>query len=96
MHRPTLGIIALVLIVAAIALRLWPQSWGAYEALLGACTRVGLVMGALWLAQPQVARLPSWTFDAILVTGVIVAVRPKLILIAVPLAFAIWLLRPRK
>ena len=95
MHRPTVGLIAVILLGGALALWLWPRDWGCYQALLGACLRLGAVMAALWLAHPQLRRLPPWLADGLLVTVLLVALRPKLLLLAVPLLVAFWLLRPR-
>ena len=53
MHRPTIGLIAVVLLVAGFATR------GATdEALSAALLRVGLVMVILWFAHPQIKNLP--------------------------------------
>jgi hypothetical protein len=98
MHRPTVGAIAIVLIGSWAVLFLWPQDWHVYQALLAACARVGLVMAAIWLAHPQLARLPAGLVEAVLAMGLIVALRPKLLLFVAPLLIAllvVWSLRPR-
>jgi len=95
MHRPTIGIIALVLLASALLLWLRPLDWGGQQALLAACVRVGVVMSALWLAHPQVSRLPAWFLPTLLVAAIVVAIRPKLIVLAVPLIIALCILRPR-
>ena len=95
MHRPTIGIIALVLLASAVLLWLRPLDWGGQQALLAACVRLGAVMSALWLAHPQVSRLPGWIVPTVLVAAIVVAIRPKLIVIAVPLIIALCVLRPR-
>ena len=51
MHRPTLGIIAFILIISAVAL-LFSASEEA-DVWRSACTRVGLLMSAIWLAYPH-------------------------------------------
>jgi hypothetical protein len=64
MRRTTLGIIALVLLVVggitAINGPGGTSAWG----FSGVCIKSGLVLGALWLALPQIqsmaARLPRW------------------------------------
>jgi len=86
--------IALALLVAALALWLWPQG-SAQEALLGALLRVGLVMGAWWLAYPEVEKMPPWLLAAIPLLLVVVAYRPKWFLILLPIVIALAILRPR-
>lgn len=95
MRRPMIGIIALVLLTAAVVLAVRPLDWGGHQALLAACVRVGAVMTALWLAYPQVSRLPKWIVPTVLIAAIVVAIRPKLIVIAVPLLVALVVLRPR-
>jgi hypothetical protein len=96
MHRPTVGIIALALLLAWAALFQWPIGSEGNEALQGACLRVGVVMAALWSALPQLRRVPGWLVSLVVALGLIVAVRPRLILLAVPVLLVVWLLRPRQ
>ncbi len=95
MHRPTVGIIAVVLLVSAAALWAWPIDWDGNKALLGACVRIGTVMAAIWLAHPQLVRLPSWAPEVVVVVAIVVALRPKLIVVALPLLLLLLWLRPR-
>jgi hypothetical protein len=65
-RRATLGIIALVLLVVGVTAALrgpgGESAWG----FSGVCIKSGLVLGALWLALPQLqamfSRLPSRVF----------------------------------
>lgn len=52
-------------------------------------------MVMLWLAFPQLEKLPAWLAVAIGVGAIVVAVYRKLALIIIPLLFVIWLIRPR-
>src|SRR5690349_5964810 len=66
MRRATLGIIALVLLVVGVIAALrgpgGESAWG----FSGVCIKSGLVLGALWLALPQIqamfSRLPARIF----------------------------------
>jgi hypothetical protein len=61
MHRPTVGIIALVLLLAALGSRLLASEQS--EAWQAGGLRVGLLMGALWLAMPHLQGVrPFWLF----------------------------------
>jgi len=90
MHGPDIGVIAIVLLAAGFFLRDHSQA-----TLSAACLRVGMVMGLLWLAHPQLERLPLWAT----VVGVVLALAilrwPKLVVIVLPLALVLWLLKPR-
>ena len=64
MSRKALGIIAaLLLVLGGMTVVLGPGGNSA-TGFAGGCIRVGLVLGALWLALPQiqaaVKRLPGW------------------------------------
>ena len=61
-RRTKIGLLALVLVLAAGVLKLL-DSTGPFAAEgWGACLRVGIIMGAIWLAYADVARLPLWAF----------------------------------
>jgi hypothetical protein len=57
MNRPYVGIIAVGLLALAAGLSLYD---GTNSGLASALLRVGLVMGAVWLAFPQLARPVNW------------------------------------
>ncbi len=66
MHRPTVGIIALVLLLLAVVLFLVGGSQT--EAWQSGCQRVGLIMGAWWLAMPHLrGARPLWVMLALIV-----------------------------
>ncbi len=69
------------------------------------CIRVGLMLGAIWLAFPQIIgiakRFPPWLMATVAVTGLVVAARPRMILYLGPVVAAIaflqfvgWLFKP--
>jgi hypothetical protein len=96
MHRPTLGVIALVLLVAGAVGQLRPSSDAGVQQVLIGFWRVGFVLAALWLALPQTRQLPNkLLLLAILVIALVLATRPKLLplLLGFMLLFAV--LRPR-
>ena len=97
MRRVAIGIISLLFLTVGIGLYTrTPETGSAFlEALTGALVRVGVVMFTLWLAYPQVSRIPPWIFGGVFVGAAVVAIRPRLIFLVVPVLFAFWLLRPR-
>jgi hypothetical protein len=90
MHRPTIGLIAVVLLVAGFATR------GATDdALSAALLRVGLVMAILWFAHPQIKNLPKWWVAGGAATLFLVTRFPKLLVVIIPIAAILWFLGPR-
>ena len=84
MHRPSLGIASLALIVGGAVFMVWPIDGDPYFGAIG--VRAGLVLGALWLALPNIRRVPRWLLSAVGVLAAVVIVRPRLILWAIPIA----------
>ncbi len=90
MQRHAIGATAIVLIVLGV----WTHG-DTESAVSGVCLRVGAVLGFLWLALPQLQRVPPWLIGVLAVSLLVVMRWPKLLLAAVPLAIVLWLLRPR-
>ncbi|MBB77333.1 MAG: hypothetical protein CMJ75_22740 [Planctomycetaceae bacterium] len=93
MQRYFLGILALLLTTTGL-LWLWNGTNNELEnAIAAACLKVGPVLGALWLAFPQVLQLvrrfPPTLIVAIVVSSGFVIVRPKSAPFVVPVLFAI-------
>ena len=99
MRRTAFGIIAaLLLVTAAVLLYRFGASEGRETMIASICLRAGLVLGAVWLAYPQVVRISktfSPTLAAIVLLGVLllVFVRNKYVLVViVPALFALIVL----
>ena len=87
MHRPTLGVISLVLIIGGAILMVRPIDNDSY---LGAISvRAGLVLGAIWVSLPNIRRAPRWLLSAVTVLAVVLIVRPRLLLYALPVAVVV-------
>jgi hypothetical protein len=98
MHRPTVGIVALLLLAASLGIYVWQPDEETYAAWMSAFLRVGLVMGALWLAHPQLAKLPRWFLAAalgVVVVGLLIARNARLLVIALVVLVVVARLRPR-
>jgi len=96
MHRPTLGMIAVVLLVAGAALHYWSPQGHGYPQFVAAFVRVGAVLAALWLALPDVRQPQSrMLLIAAAVMILVLAVRPRLFLPALGILLAVAILRPR-
>jgi membrane associated rhomboid family serine protease len=101
MTRMLLGLTGLALLLAGLGmLFLAPRDESnSALSLAGALIRVGLVLGALWLALPSIAgmlsRTPRWVLTLAVIGIVVCVVRPQLLLIVVPLGALIWFLSSR-
>ena len=64
MRRTTLGILAIFLIVLGFIVAWRGPEDGSAVGFAGGCVRVGLVLGAIWLAWPSlmaaIKRVPGW------------------------------------
>lgn len=93
MRRVILGIVSLLLIVGGVA-SLVAMGGGEQERgmLASAVLRAGVILGAIWLAMPQLERLfqrfPPWLMAGAAIGFVILVVRPRLILYVAPLLVA--------
>jgi hypothetical protein len=98
-RRHTIGIIAVVLLLGAVALGIWPLETAWHGPLWAACCRLGPCLGALWLAYPQVKRLPAWLVVGITLLVVLLAVKPRwfraVLPIAIPILIILAILKPR-
>ncbi|REK09419.1 MAG: hypothetical protein DWQ37_18445 [Planctomycetota bacterium] len=65
------------------------------EMVSGVSLRVGIVMAVWWLAYPQLSRVPPWYAAIAGVLFLLVLRWPRMLLLAVPVLVALWLLRPR-
>jgi hypothetical protein len=90
MHRPTIGLIAVVLLAVGLYTRQQPDG-----SVSGACLRMAAVMAIWWFAHPQMHNLPRWLIGVVLVGFLVVLRWPKLLLFALPIIATLWLLRPR-
>ena len=95
LKRTRVGVATLVLLAAAVVL--WLVKPANYEVWMAATIRIGLVMGALWLALPQLQQFPNWlTKLAVLALMVVLCLRhPQTLVLVIVVALAIGMLRPR-
>jgi hypothetical protein len=96
MRRHGFGIFAVVLLSGAVYFQIRPPESASMEGLHAACTRVGALCAAIWLAYRELARLPSWLGSVIAVAAVLIALRPKWAIIGIPLVVALMILGRKK
>jgi len=95
MQRHAFGILALISLATGLYYQCLDAE-GFHQLIEGVTIRIGLVLGALWLAYPDLKKVPRWFYPVLLTAVAIVIIRPKLIVLVAPTVIAIWILTPRK
>ena len=99
MTRPLLGLCALGLLIAGVVMIATPGWQDAAANYAGVFIRVGLVLGALWLALPQIygffANTPRWLLIGGGIGIAVAAINWQLLLFIVPAVAALWFFGPR-
>ena len=92
-QRQILGALAITLFVVGVALAF---SGAERQDMAGMCVRIGLILGAVWLALPDLAGpRAKWLFAVVGVFAFVVAKFPKLTIYAGIFLLALAILRPR-
>ena len=90
--RRTLVLILAVVLLIGSAAAWWLGREGAATFAAAAMGRIGLVMGALWLAWPSLRRPARWLPPGVAVLGVValgvLAASPRLVIVVIP-AFSV-------
>lgn len=96
-RRPWIGAAAAILLVAGALTMFFPGIAGTSNgAIAAACVRSGSVMFALWLAYPDLHRIPSWMWTGLVIAAAVFAIRPRAALVVVPMLITIWMVMPKK
>ncbi|WP_146434858.1 hypothetical protein [Blastopirellula retiformator] len=97
--RTKIGLVAIICCVIGAALFLVDDPTSSLEHFQGALIKVGGVFALLWLAYPQITKLPVWLSLAIVLIAITTAVASsvwkKAALVAIPVLIVLWMLRPR-
>jgi 4-amino-4-deoxy-L-arabinose transferase-like glycosyltransferase len=97
MPRTALGVLALFVLAVSIPWYIWyPSDSSTSKAWIAAAIRIGAMLGAVWVAHPQLKRMSPGVWIVALLIIVIIArfryVAPFFIVILIALA----ILRPRR
>lgn len=88
MRRTALGILALAFLMAAGGIFLRGLAHE-YTLVLSVCLRMGLVLGAMWLAYEQAHEMirstPPWVMGGAALGLLVIVVRPRAIIVVGPL-----------
>ena len=95
MRRHAIGTIALLLLLVAGWFVIWPPTGPNSQDLEAACLRIGIVLGLIWLAYSHLERVPNWLWYTLPFALLALARRPQLLLLLIPLAVVLAILRPR-
>lgn len=95
MQRVLIGIIAVALFAGAIAFWLWPPTGSFGLQFQAACWKIGTVMAVWWIAYHEVRLLPAWLLASAPILVAFLLIRPKLLIVAVPVVVVMAILKPR-
>jgi hypothetical protein len=95
MRRLIIGILALVLLLIAGALTIWPPAGEGYQQFHAGALRVGVLLAVAWLAYDDARRMPVWLWGAIPALAAVLVLKPKWFLIALPIVIVMLIIRPR-
>jgi hypothetical protein len=94
-QRTKLGLIAATLLLLGPPLLFAPDA----HAIGGGFIRMGIVMGAVWLALPNfmqlLSRVPKWLAIATLVGACVVAWKWQTVVVIGPILAALWVIGPK-
>ena len=91
MQRHAFGTLALLFLVTGLYYQFFDAE-KIHPLIIGATIRIGCVLGALWLAYPDLKNVPRWFYPVLLTAVAIVMICPKLIILVAPTVIAIWIL----
>jgi hypothetical protein len=93
--RTAIALLALLLLAIGFALWLGGATGAAAVECQASSLRLGVLCCLVWLAYPELIKLPSWLFPALFCTA-LAAYRWRWLFALVPLVAAVgWLLQPR-
>jgi hypothetical protein len=95
MLRAKVGILAIVLLLAAVILSVMPEQSDQTAMWAAACQRVGFVLAVMWLALPELQRMSPWYAVAVVGVLIVMARFPRYLVAAVIVAILFLFLRPR-
>lgn len=93
--RHQIGFLAVVTVLASVGVWIYAGSNTDVPEVQGALLKVGLTLGAVWLAYPQLSKLPIWL--AVITVGsiLVILIFRKAAIVLIPLLIVVWLLRPK-
>ena len=65
MRRHAIGVIAIALLGVGIFFLIWPPQDSALQWLHGSSVRIGVVLLTVWLAWPEISRVPRWMYGLV-------------------------------
>jgi hypothetical protein len=94
-RRTTLGLLALTLLIGWIQCWIWSPESNAGREWHTLCARFGPLLAILWLAYPEVQRIPRWFWLLIPIALFLIIKFPKMILLGIPVLFFLGFLKMR-
>jgi hypothetical protein len=95
MHRPTLGVLAIVLLLTGAVMYFSGYDEGTPLLVQAAFLRVGAMLAVLWLALPELRRMRPWMVIVFLAALVGIVFVRKLLIPLIVVGVLVAVLRPR-
>jgi hypothetical protein len=92
-RRTLIGILAVFFLLGALACWIWPPTQGVGLEWESACWRFAPILAVLWLAYPELKRVPWWLWLVLPVALVIIVKWPKTFLLSIPFLVLVVLLK---
>ena len=93
-RRHLLGLFGILLLCGGLVLTALPSPWEGMESFRAASLRLGPFLVVIWLAFPQLQRLPSWLLWTFPLLLFLLAFRPRWFLVILPLVLALAFINP--
>ncbi len=87
---------AVGLLLGAVVFYFFPPQSPWAQQLEASCWRLGAILLVLWVAYPDVRRMPAWFWLMLPLVIAVLVFRPKWFVILLPVLIAIALLKPKR
>jgi hypothetical protein len=95
MHRPTVGVLAILLLLAGGVMYFGGYEEGNAGLFQAAFLRIGAILATLWVAHPELSRMRPWMAIVLVAALVGIVFVRRLLVPLLLLAVLVAILRPR-
>jgi hypothetical protein len=95
MHRPTVGVLAILLLLAGGVMYFGGYEEGNAGLFQAAFLRIGAILATLWVAHPELSRMRPWMITVLVAALIGIVFVRRLLVPLLLLAVLVEILRPR-